>query len=111
MNNRGLKIGQRIRTLRKGLKISIEELSFRAKISAAHLGQIERGTKNPTVATVDAIANGLKVPTSILFSDEYYEDSPHNLVLEKINAHLIDMNEDEQKAILKIIYIFESLNR
>ena len=42
-------IGKRIRTFRNAQGISLEELSFKADLNAAHLGQIERGLLNPTI--------------------------------------------------------------
>ena len=38
-------IGKRIRTFRNAQGISLEELSFKADLNAAHLGQIERGLR------------------------------------------------------------------
>lgn len=62
-------LGQRIREIRINQHMSQEELSFKAGISAAHLGQIERALKNPTIDTVAKIAGALNVPISSLFTE------------------------------------------
>ena len=62
-------LGLRIRELRNERHMSQEELAFKAGISAAHLGQIERALKNPTVDTVDKIAGALGVPITALLTD------------------------------------------
>lgn len=70
MSNIAKQLGQRIRQLRNERQMSQEELSFKAGISPAHLGQIERATKNPTIDTVAKIAAALDIPVAALFTDD-----------------------------------------
>ena len=51
MHDLAAMIGKRIREVRNVQGISLEELSFKAGLNAAHLGQIERGLRNPTIET------------------------------------------------------------
>lgn len=104
-------LGQRIRQLRCEHNMSQEELSFMAGISASHLGQIERAAKHPTVDTIGKIASALGVPISYLFPNENTQSATLNTTVEKINAHLSAMTEDEQKDILRIIRIFRGYQR
>ncbi len=100
-------LGLRIRELRNQRRMSQEELAFQAGISAAHLGQIERATKNPTVDTVGKIASALGVPVVALFSEDWCAPAPpEKTVIGKINAHLSSMSEEDQHDILRIIRIF-----
>ncbi len=99
-------LGQRIRELRNEKRMSQEELSFKAGISAAHLGQIERATKNPTIDTVAKIAAALNVPITSLFTDNPSTTAQTNATVGKINAYLCTMTEDEQRDLLRIIRIF-----
>lgn len=101
-------LGQRIRQFRNERHMSQEELSFKAGISAAHLGQIERATKNPTIDTIAKIATALDLPVTSFFSDDAVTISPQNNIVGKINAHLASMTEDEQKDILRVIRIFHN---
>lgn len=104
-------LGQRIRELRNERHMSQEELSFKAGISPAHLGQIERALKNPTIDTVSKIAAALGVPVSTLFTEDSVSVPLQNTTVEKINAQLLSMNEDEQKDVLRIIRIFRGYQR
>lgn len=104
-------LGQRIRELRMQQHMSQEELSFKAGISPAHLGQIERALKNPTIDTIAKIAVALDIPIADLFTMGTVTTTPHNATLGKINAQLLSMNEDEQKDILRIIRIFRGYQR
>ena len=106
MSDIAIRMGQRIRELRTDRKMSQEELAFKSGISPAHLGQIERATKNLTIDTVSKIAAALEVPISELFSENLMEFTTQNAVIEKINIHLERMTEEEQRDFLKILRIF-----
>lgn len=99
-------LGLRIRELRNERHMSQEELAFKAGISAAHLGQIERALKNPTIDTVGKIAAAMGVPITTLFTNEQAKADMGSPVIGKINAHLMDMTEDQQRDFLRIIRIF-----
>ena len=99
-------LGLRIRELRNERHMSQEELAFKAGISAAHLGQIERALKNPTVDTVAKIAVAMGVSITTLFTDEQAKPDAGSPVISKINAHLMDMTEDQQRDFLRIVRIF-----
>lgn len=111
MSNIAKQLGLRIRELRSAQRMSQEELAFKAGISPAHLGQIERAMKNPTVDTVGKIAAALDTPVSSLFTMDAVSITPANTTVEKINAQLAGMDEAEQKDILRIIRIFRSYQR
>ena len=110
MDNLAVKFGNRLRTLRNGKKMSQEELSFKASISAAHLGQIERAEKKPTLETIGRLADALEISLPELFVFEAVDVSDRfdseNMVISKINAQLAGLTADEQKDILRIIKIF-----
>ncbi len=108
MSNIAKELGLRIRQLRNEKHMSQEELAFKAGISPAHLGQIERAVKNPTIDTIGKISSALDVPVTELFSAERIAAIPQNLTIGKINAQLADMTEEEQKDILRIIRIFRN---
>ena len=99
-------LGLRIRELRNERHMSQEELAFKAGISAAHLGQIERALKNPTIDTVAKIAAAMGVPITTLFTEEPAKADMGSPVISKINAHLMDMTEDQQRDFLRILRIF-----
>ena len=108
MSELAVAFGRQVRNLRQHKKMSQEELAFKAGLSPAHLGQIERAQKKPTLETIGRLAEALEVPVANLFSCEVSvssETSPNN-IMEKINSQLIALSEEDQKDILRIIRIF-----
>ena len=89
-----------IRTFRNAQGISLEELSFKADLNAAHLGQIERGLRNPTIETLNRIATALDI--------SFYEliGSVEEVPQKQPETNEIKRKIDEQKDILRIIRIF-----
>ncbi|WP_010249789.1 helix-turn-helix domain-containing protein [Myroides injenensis] len=59
--------GQIIQRHRKNLKISQEELAFRAGLHRTYIGMIERGEKNITLLNIHKLASALQIPVSKLF--------------------------------------------
>lgn len=59
--------GQRVRELRMKIKISQEELSFRCGLSKNYISDVERGTRNVTLHSIEKIAMGLDVDMFELF--------------------------------------------
>nr|WP_295949875.1 helix-turn-helix transcriptional regulator [uncultured Agathobaculum sp.] len=109
MHDLAAMIGKRIREVRNAQGISLEELSFKAGLNAAHLGQIERGLRNPTIETLERIATALDVSFyELVCSSEALPrgQSETSEIRRKIDAQLSSMTLDEQKDILRIIRIF-----
>ena len=108
MSTISIALGKRIREIRTQKHMSQEELAFKAGISAAHLGQIERATKNPTIDTVAGISAALGVPITTLFENSQIQAPETSAIIEKINSHLLKMTADEQADFLRIVRIFHS---
>ena len=113
METIGVKLGEKIRRLRNLKKMSQEELAFSAGISAAHLGQIERATKNPTVETVSGIANALGVTLAELFSfdSEISINEKPNTILNRIIRQASALDEENQKGLLRMMRIFRRVHK
>ena len=60
-------LGYRIRYLRQNKGLSIEALALEAEINRNYLGDLERGTRNPTLIILNKIAKALDVDLSTLF--------------------------------------------
>ena len=60
-------LGYRIRYLREEKGLSIEALALEADINRNYLGDLERGTRNPTVMVLNKIAKALDIDLSTLF--------------------------------------------
>lgn len=111
MNDVAKQVGLRIRSLRSERHLSQEEVAFKAGISPAHFGQIERALKNPTIDTVAKIAAALDVSVATLFQFDSEIETPTNTTISKIVAQLTSMGEEEQRDILRIIRIFRGYQR
>ena len=60
-------LGYRIRYLRQQKGLSIESLALEAEINRNYLGDLERGTRNPTLVVLNKIAKALDIDLSVLF--------------------------------------------
>ncbi len=106
------KLGARIRAFRKGTGMSQEELAFKSSISTTYLGQLERAEKSPTVDILERIAKALDISVYDLFLfDEEIHTTPKNNVINKINAHLSTLSENEQSEMLKLIKNVKAFKR
>ena len=64
-------IQKNIRYLRTTLGITQEQLAFISGLTSACVSRLERDSKcNPTVQTLDHIAEGLKIQTAQLFDEQ-----------------------------------------
>lgn len=67
-NTDDIQIGEQIRYYRRKNGISQETLALIADLNPAYVGQIERGTKSPTINTLKKLASALGVSLATLFS-------------------------------------------
>jgi transcriptional regulator with XRE-family HTH domain len=56
-----LNVGAKVRARRARLSLTQSELAARAKLHVNVIGRVERGQFNPTVMTLVAIANALRI--------------------------------------------------
>lgn len=62
------RIGWNLRQLRVRRGLSQDELAYSAGVERAYVGHLERGTKNPTVETLEKLTTVLGCDISELFS-------------------------------------------
>ena len=60
------RLGSRVRELRRGQGLTLEELAARSGVSRAMISKLERGEKNPTLVVAAKLAEGLGVTLSRL---------------------------------------------
>ena len=96
-------IGETIRLLRQKKRMSQEQLALQAGINTSYLGQVERGEKNPTIKTLEKIANALEISLSDLISNYSNQKGDRGsnqqflalLTPEDIKKYLISILQDE----------------
>jgi len=54
-------IGKNVRRFRKARDITQEELSFRSGFTRAYLSELENGRSNPTISSLERLAEELSV--------------------------------------------------
>lgn len=93
--------------------MSQEELAFKSGLNPAHLGQIERALKNPTIKTLERIANSLDVPISSLlsFHTPPDENSPEDkTAFNSIVGRISNMTDKEQHKLMELLNIVETFH-
>lgn len=79
-------IGNKLKTLREGAKLSLRDLGEKTGLSASFLSQLELGQVSPSIASLENIANVLNMNITYFFDDQTKPDS-------------IVMRKDERKKI------------
>jgi transcriptional regulator with XRE-family HTH domain len=69
-------LGDRIRSIRKVKRMTIEEVAKRAGVTIGLISQIERNLANPSVKSLRKIAKALGVPIATMFSQQSHRPGP-----------------------------------
>ena len=72
------KIGDRIRELRQGLKLTQESLAFKAEVDKTYLNEVENGKRNVSVVNLEKIIRALEVS----FEMDYFHGSKKGFILQ-----------------------------
>ena len=63
-----MKLGERLRLIRKEHRMTLKDLSKRANLSVPYLSDVERDVVNPSVETLEKIADAFNMTVRDLFS-------------------------------------------
>jgi transcriptional regulator with XRE-family HTH domain len=69
-----LRVGTRIKELRNNLKISQEQLSFKAELDRTYINSVEAGKRNISIIALEKIILALETNYSIFFDDSKFKD-------------------------------------
>jgi len=69
-----LRVGQRIRELRKKLKLSQEALAFKAEVDRTYITDVENGRRNISVEILEKIIIALEISISDFFNCKDFKD-------------------------------------
>ena len=95
------RFSKRIREMRQLRGISQEQLALKAGINVSFLGQIERGTKKPTIETIDKLLKALDISYQEFFNFESAVASSE--VIDKIAYELKPRPIEEQQFIYDLM--------
>ena len=107
--NSNFSLGKRLRELRQERAFSQEQVAHIAEITPAYLGQVERGTKNITVYTLEKVCNALNISLAEFFDTAKRQDKKADETSNKILHQLTGRTETEKQAALKIIKLVFSI--
>lgn len=106
MDNLKVKLGQRIKFLRKSCNITQERLAELINMDITSLSKIETGRNYPQPETIEKISKALNVDVSQLFLFKTLDSKEE--YIDAINKNIQFISENEEK--LKVLYkISESL--
>ncbi len=75
-SNLATAFGQAVRDRRRKLGLSQEELAWRAGLNRSYVTDVERGARNPSLATIDRLSQALQTPLSTLLHDVHLARGP-----------------------------------
>ena len=78
------RLGERIRFLRKELKLSQEALALKAGLDRTYVASIENGTRNVSILNIERLASALNVSLVEFFSTEDFMQIPSISALNKV---------------------------
>lgn len=104
-----MKLGERLRLLRKERQLTLKGLSQLADLSVPYLSDIERGTVNPSIETLQKVAKAYNMTVKELFSGVEELGEPRDVTYpEGFLDFLTDddykdeVNEDWKDLLIKI---------
>lgn len=104
-------IGLKIRAIRIEKGIEQKDLATKAGISHSYLSNVERGTRNPALKTLDKIAAALEVPANKLLENEQKGRNLTYLYLENIEKQKVrEQHEEQEKKVILVKKIKAKLN-
>lgn len=96
-----VRLGRRIRNLRRLRDLTQEELAEKASLSGKYLGEIERGVANATIDTIENLAEALEVELPDLFEISHEDD--RRRILKEISNLLDKADDNSVKLVFRVI--------
>lgn len=100
-----LKLGERIKEIRKAKGLTQEQLAELVDIEQKHVSRLELGKNAPTIDRLEKIAAALNVPMGSFFDSGNQEANAERAA--KIERMVSELNEDYRRIILKFSEILK----
>ena len=104
-----MKLGQRLRFIRKENQLTLKELSQLSELSVPYLSDIERGVVNPSIETLRKVAKAYNISVKDIISDvEGLGESSNTNYPEGFQSFLKEyetqykINDDWKESLLKV---------
>ena len=101
-----LGVGQKIRAARKAAKVTQVQLANLTNLSSGYIGSIEIGTYNPSLATLQSIADALNVPVGTFLEEDKVD--ANNLSNDEIRLieNYRSLSSDNKKTLCNVATAF-----
>ncbi|NQZ76833.1 MAG: helix-turn-helix domain-containing protein [Ekhidna sp.] len=100
-----MNVGEKIKTVREAKGLSQKQVALSINMDPSQYSKIEKSKTDPSVSTLEKIADALSVSLPELFqSDEIFKDidSADKTIMEKLRL-IEQLDEDEKLSVFKII--------
>ncbi len=98
-----IRIGLRVRALRRAKAITQSELAERADRSLDSISGLERGKYQPTVATILAVARALEVPISELLGEDHADNPKRARLLATLAAAGRSLSDADLETAVELV--------
>lgn len=110
MENIHLAFGNQLQKLRKKKKLTQLQLAEKSGLSLKHLGEIERGRGNPSLESLNSLAESLDLTLPELFSFQVQEVSRKGDISVKLIESIKTTSSKNAVILLKILKELENNN-
>lgn len=93
-----MKIGEKLRHLRKESGLTQEELANRAYLTKGFISQLERDLTSPSIATLKSILDVLGLPLA-----DFFRDMPQQSLVSRRKTRVLSSNSDESCQIFFLL--------
>ena len=102
-----MNVGENIKRIREAKKLSQKEVITAIGMGAAQYSRIENGKTDPSVSTLERVAQALGVELAELFTSDSIQEvnSYDKTLMEKVRL-MEGLSEDERKTIFTILDAF-----
>lgn len=112
MEDRENSIGRRIREARYKLGLTQEQLGERANLHYSYIGQVERGTKVPSLRTLKRIAGALNVDLETLLEEHAdYELPTEDLLVRELVAMVRSSPPEDIRFFINLIRLVQQYKK
>lgn len=105
-------VAKRIKILRESRGLSLRALAEACEVSPSTLSQVEQGTTSPSVATLEKLAHGLRIPMANFFVESEEDQAVEVLNLDECatftlrgNAELIPLSAQRHSSSFEPIIV------
>lgn len=95
-------VGKRVKSLRKGSRLTQEQLAEKANLHAKYISSLECGRENPTLDVFFKISKALGVEVADIFAFEHENGNAKELK-KTLTALLNDANPEKLQMAFKIV--------